>query len=123
MANTTVLNVDNDIMITRFPSFKRVRSERCFGMLRCISTNLSQHFSFSATPLLSKNAFIPVKNVIRLLDMSSKKWYNSGQCNGIDKGKKALPGFSKLRENEIQKIKTTTTRRRTSFHYKARHLL
>jgi hypothetical protein len=53
--------------------------------------------------------------------MSSKKWYNSGQCNGIDKGKKALPGFSKLRENEIQKIKTTT--RRTSFHYKARHLL
>jgi len=74
-------------------------------MLRYISTNLSHHFSFSATPLLSKNAFIPVKNVIRLLDMSSKKWYNSGQCNGINKGKKALPEFSKLRENKIQKIK------------------
>jgi hypothetical protein len=37
--------------------------------------------------------------------MSSKKWYNLGQCNSINKGKKALPEFSKLRENKIQKIK------------------
>jgi hypothetical protein len=59
MADPTVLNINDDIMIERITPFKKVLSERCFGLLGCISTNLDHHFFCSFVEKCSD----PVKNV------------------------------------------------------------
>jgi hypothetical protein len=40
VADPAILNVDGDIMITRFTSLKGVQSKRRFGLLGCISTGI-----------------------------------------------------------------------------------
>jgi hypothetical protein len=61
MANPRVLYVDDDIMLARIPSFKRVRIKRCLGLLGRISTNLEHSFSSVKMP------WFPFKNVLYMI--------------------------------------------------------